>query len=715
MKHFITIILSIFFAGMLFAQSPARLSYQAVVRKGNGSLVLNSNVGMRLNILKGSNTGPSVYEELHIVPTNANGLITAEVGGGTPVFGDISAIDWADGPYFLKTEIDPEGGSNFSISGTSQLLSVPYALYAEKSGTPLTAGTGIEISNNVISNLLPDKPITLTGTGTTTVSGTYPDFVINSTGVNLNLVAGQGIEINGNTISSTGDTDPNDDITNTTAAGGALTGVFPNPGLAENVVESENIKNGTIKSEDLGSGTNTFGMVLTADGAGGVIWSSPGAEKILADSDKDTKIQVEKIPNENIIRFDLAGTEAMVMVNNPDKLTRLEFPQSSNIAIGTSALISNTTGNNNLAFGVFALADNISGYANTAMGSRALTANTFGFANTAMGYQSLYYNTTGRENTAVGLQALYSNYTGNGNTATGTKALYYNTYGYSNTSHGSKALYSNTDGYSNTGMGFNSLYFNTIGNSNTAFGATAMYANNEGNLNTAMGYNVLSANTFGNQNTAIGGESLVMNQTGSFNTSVGYNSGNSGIDFNNSTALGYEATATGSNMVRVGNAEVTSIGGKVGWTTLSDGRFKNNIQTNIPGLDFITKLRPVSYQINVQALNEFTGVSQRSKKTNAQSETGPSEVTTGFIAQEVEASAKELGFDFSGIDKPKNEKDFYGLRYAEFVVPLVKAVQEQQLMIEKLQAENLELKSKLSEIEKMKADIQQIKAAMNHN
>ncbi len=716
MKKLLSFFASILFTGLLFAQSPAKFSYQAVVRNGNGSLVINNNVGVRLNLLKGSDTGPSVFEELHVLTTNANGLLTAEVGGGSPVFGNFSTINWSDGPYFLKTEIDPEGGSSYSISGTSQLLSVPYALYAEKSGDKLSAGSGIAINNNVISNEAPDQPITLSGTGTTTVTGNYPDFIINSTGVNINLLAGPGIEIIGNTINNSGDIDSSDDITNATTAGGSLSGVYPNPVLAENAVESLNIKNGSVKDEDLASGNNVFGKVLTSDGSGGVIWSSPNAEKILSDNDNDTKIQVEKNPDEDIIRFDLAGTESMVLIKNPDNLARLEFPESSNIAIGTSALLSNTTGNNNLAIGVYALANNISGYANTAIGSRALNSNTFGYANTATGYQSLYYNSTGRDNTAMGLQALYSNYTGNGNTATGTKALYYNTYGFSNTSNGSKALYSNTDGFSNTASGFNALYFNTIGNSNTAFGATAMYANNEGNLNTAVGFNVMANNTFGFQNTALGAEALLMNQTGSFNTAIGYNSGPSGIDFSNTVTIGYKAIATGSNMVRVGNAEITSIGGKVGWTTLSDGRFKNDVVENVPGMAFINKLRPVSYHVNSKALNEFTGVSERNKLSNkitGADENNNIEVTTGFIAQEVEAVAKELGFEFSGIDRPKNVKDFYGLRYAEFVVPLVKAVQEQQIMIEKLQSENQLLKSKISEIDILKAELKEMKSSLN--
>ena len=180
-------------------------------------------------------------------------------------------------------------------------------------------------------------------------------------------------------------------------------------------------------------------------------------------------------------------------------------------------------------------------------------------------------------------------------------------------------------------------------------------------------------------------------------------------------------------MVRVGNGFVTSVGGQVGWTTLSDGRFKENVEANVPGLAFIAKLRPVSYRVNRRAVNDFTGVSER-KTTGADQHkaeepplSGPplSETTTGFIAQEVEKAAAELGFDFSGVDKPKNDRDFYGLRYAEFTVPLVKAVQEQQAIIEAqsaridaLQAEIAALKTQAVEHAALKAQVEKITAAL---
>jgi len=121
------------------AQAPEKMSYQAVVRDAMDQLVVGSPVGMRISLLQGSDTGPAVYVETHATATNANGLVTVEIGNGTVVSGTIGAVDWTTGPYFLKTETDPNGGTTYGITGTSPLMSVPYALYAASSGSS-TAG-----------------------------------------------------------------------------------------------------------------------------------------------------------------------------------------------------------------------------------------------------------------------------------------------------------------------------------------------------------------------------------------------------------------------------------------------------------------------------------------------------------------------------------------------------------------------------------------------
>ena len=118
-------------AVVAMAQAPEKFSYQAVVRDAAGNLVCNGPVGVRVSILKNSANGVAVYCETHQLTTNANGLLTMEIGGGNVVGGIFSTIDWGNGPYFLKTETDVTGGSNYTLIGTQQLLSVPYALYAK--------------------------------------------------------------------------------------------------------------------------------------------------------------------------------------------------------------------------------------------------------------------------------------------------------------------------------------------------------------------------------------------------------------------------------------------------------------------------------------------------------------------------------------------------------------------------------------------------------
>ena len=121
-------------ATSLFAQAPGKFSYQAVVRNSSNSLVTDAQVGVRVSILQGSADGSAVYVETQTATTNANGLLTIEIGGGKAEQGEFAGIDWANGPYFLKTETDPNGGSNYTVTSTQQLLSVPYALYSREAG-----------------------------------------------------------------------------------------------------------------------------------------------------------------------------------------------------------------------------------------------------------------------------------------------------------------------------------------------------------------------------------------------------------------------------------------------------------------------------------------------------------------------------------------------------------------------------------------------------
>jgi hypothetical protein len=135
MRKFLIVLLAVLTSDFLNAQAPQRFSYQAVIRDASNALLLNQTVGTRISILQGNPDGGAVYVEYHNSSTNQNGLLSLQIGDGDLISGAMGAINWAAGPYYIKCETDPSGGTNYSITGITQLLSVPYALYAESSGS----------------------------------------------------------------------------------------------------------------------------------------------------------------------------------------------------------------------------------------------------------------------------------------------------------------------------------------------------------------------------------------------------------------------------------------------------------------------------------------------------------------------------------------------------------------------------------------------------
>ena len=522
MKNIFTLLLCLF-SGFIIAQAPDKMSFQSVVRDGSGNLVVNSNVGIKISVLQTTQTGTVAYSETHTAVTNSNGLASLAIGTGGNQVGTFAGIDWAVGPYFLKVESDPSGGTNYTINGTSELLSVPYALFAANSGSE----TGWRLTGNANS----DDTINFIGT---------------------------------------------------------------------------------------------------------------------------------------------SNDEDVIFKRNNVRAGRLGF--------------------NNTSFGANSLNAVTTGIRNTAVGAGTLPSNTSGTLNTAVGESTLFLNTTGSENSAFGIGAMFSNTTGSFNTAAGRNALTSTATGSSNTAIGYATLRSNTTGNFNTAIGRDALRLNTIGVDNTANGVNALYDNTVGEKNAGIGVQSLRKNTSGTNNTAVGFQALFENTTGSNNTAVGNLAFSTGTAFTNSTSIGASSVITASNQARIGDVNVTSIGGQVSWTTLSDGRFKINVTENVPGLAFITKLKPVTYNVDKDLVSRF----YNTKSSNG---TALSETTSGFIAQDVEKAANEVGYQFSGVDKPKSETDHYGIRYSDFIPPVVKAIQEQQIQIQELKAENASLKQRLEVIE----------------
>jgi hypothetical protein len=492
---------------------------------------------------------------------------------------------------------------------------------------------------------------------------------------------------------------------NTTGARNTASGAGA---LKENQTANDNTANGfvslfnnTTGFSNTGTGSyslymNSTGNYNTANGAGALRENTTGYQNTAVGN---AALYTNTTGNQN------AATGYYALFHNTDGFF--------NTADGSSSLAANTSGKQNTAVGASALGSNTIGNYNTAIGASALLNSVAGSYNVAIGFDALYFN-AGDNNTAVGVTALNSNSQGSGNTAIGRGALYTNSNGNDNTAVGSYALANSLWAYNNTATGTSALNANYMGTNNTANGSYAIM-NNLGSYNTATGSWALKVSTSGDYNSAYGYASLSQNLTGGSNTAFGYNSlSNSTSGSNNtaigsntnvstgaiasSTAIGVGAVVNANNKIRLGSSFVTAIEGQVPYSFPSDGQFSKSVTEDVTGLEFIGKLRPVTYQFDTKMFDEFLmknmpdSVRQaRIQNTDYAESSGI--VHTGFIAQEVEQAARECGFNFDGVNAPKDGNGNYGVAYSQFTVPLVKAVQElnqknimQQKRIEELEA-----------------------------
>jgi hypothetical protein len=346
---------------------------------------------------------------------------------------------------------------------------------------------------------------------------------------------------------------------------------------------------------------------------------------------------------------------------------------------------------------------NSRGNDNTAIGESALLLNTTGSSNTATGDGAMLNNSVGVDNTAYGVNALLSNIAGSNATAIGTGAMFFANHSTApfinyNVALGYYALSGpvnlNNTGNFNTALGYQTLFANSTGNNNTAAGYLSLDSNATGNSNTGYGALSLYSNRSGSFNTAIGYTAIYVNSTGSYNSALGYNVFFTTGALNNTACIGYNSggIVNATNRIEIGNSSISVIAGQVGFSTYSDARIKDNVKEDVPGLAFISRLRPVTYNLNIHKENAM--VYKGTKKDDADWD-GKYDLEkvkmTGFLAQDVEKAAKEAGYDFSGVQKPANPDELYSLRYSDFVMPLVKSVQE-------LSDENAQLKNEIAQI-----------------
>ncbi|OFY75577.1 MAG: hypothetical protein A2275_19045 [Bacteroidetes bacterium RIFOXYA12_FULL_35_11] len=399
-----------------------------------------------------------------------------------------------------------------------------------------------------------------------------------------------------------------------------------------------------------------------------------------------------------------------------------------NIFVGNSCGQNNTTGEYNVFVGYQSGYNNIGGSSwteggfNVFVGYQSGFSNTTGGKNIAIGHSAFYTNTTGRDNVSIGQSSLYKNTSGKDNLAVGNNTLQENTIGEYNIALGTYSLAYNISGIGNIGIGVSSVGLNTIGSNNIGTGGNALLQNVSGNNNVAYGRDAVYYNTTGHGNAGFGFEALIENVTGNYNTAIGYQSGpaTSSSDLNNTICIGNGATVTANNSVKIGNWSIESLfcmgayaattaeaanlyvdgNGQIMRSTSSKRYKKDIIDLDINTAD-IYKLRPVSYK----SIND-------NKKY------------FGLIAEEVAATIPQLA-EFAiekNVIKGSNSEKLIpdAVKYPMLSVLLLKEIQKHEekiielyKLVNELKSENSHLKEKNNDIEKLKTEMEIIKALIN--
>jgi hypothetical protein len=571
-------------------------------------VLVSQKVSLRLSILLGSESGAAAYTETRQTITNPQGIFAVVVGDNIALTksSNFSEINWGTASKFIKVEMDPNAGTNFTVMGTSKLQPVPFAFYAYgvdaenvdgilplgSGGTgvasiaALKTSLGVDQINNTADASKPISTATQDALNTKVdkVSGKELSTNDYSTAEKTKLAAITGSNTGDQDLSAFASTEQLASKANTSDVISSLATKVDKEigkGLSSNdYTTAEKTKLAAISGNVAGpqgptgstgpagaTGPAGIAGLLTSGNAAGNTPYWNGSQWVVNSSNlfnNGANLGIgTPTPSE---KLDVVGN---VKASGTVTSGAITYPNTA----GTNGQVLTSNGSGTASWTTAAAAGvpytgatqavNLGEYDLTVnsikIGTGPGTSTTTSLYNTVVGLNALVTNSTGTRNTAVGRGASKSNTTGSENTATGYGALNLNTTGNNNTASGSGALFNSTTGSSNTATGFNVLGANTIGSENTATGTEALVFNTSGSYNSSFGKFALKNNTTGLNNTAVGINALNTNTTGFSNTAIGSNANVSSANLSNATALGNQAIVTASNTIQLGNTDVTNV------------------------------------------------------------------------------------------------------------------------------------------------------------
>ena len=584
----ILLITAILLAITGFSQTPESFKYQTIVRDGAGFVMANQNVSFQMSIIQGSASGSSVYSETHTATTNEFGLVNLNIGEGT-TSDDFSAIDWSNGPFFIKVELDENGGSSYTEMGTTELKSVPYAMYAKEVQNKDDADA--DPSNELVSSAtLNGHNLEIVDAGGTTV-------------VDLSSLDQSGMNVDDN------DADATNELQTISKSGSTVTLSNGGGSFTDEVNDADNSTTNELQTLSF-SGND---LSLTDGGSISLaqysnLWQQNGSD--IYYNDGWVGIGTDSPSGKMVVQGD-AGVDpdsALFEVKNKDGQTIFAvYDGGVRIWVDDTGTKSNTD-KGGFAVGGYRLNKSISheylritpdsariyyDSENTGSGhdggfqvegfegstsesnggtmhlsddnyfigdSAGINITTTGKYNSVFGYKSGKELTTGDDNVFVGYEAGKNTVSGNDNIFVGYRAGISNTTGQNNVFIGKQSGYSNTTASSNTFIGENAGSNNTTGSQNFFGGYSAGFNNLTGGNNVYIGNYAGYNNTSGRFNVALGYFSGLSNTVGEYNVSLGYYAGRGNVDGTENVFLG----ANSAYLIKSGDENVV-IGSKAGY------------------------------------------------------------------------------------------------------------------------------------------------------